>query len=154
MKKITITYIYLLVFLFGLFLLIYPPIKSSYYKKCVIEKYGFNYNYQRRLLGLYIIPSNWTVRSLDSCIIWSNPSGKTGYRWKNISFNGCKILNELDLFAFGYNYKNKKYTKVLEIETLYDEDSKIKEIKYNLQIGSYSNRISRTEADSLLKTLQ
>ena len=154
MNKRMIAYFYLLSFFVGIFLLFYPFAKEVYNKKCIIEKYGFGFNERRTALGLYPIPSDWSIEQLDSCIIWKNPVGKLGHRWKNIAFRECDILNELDLFSFGYDSIAGKYSKIIEVETLYDESAQLKNVIYNLQIGDESIIISKTEADSLLRTLK
>ncbi len=132
---------------------IYPSIRSYFSKTCIIEKYGVNYNGQRKKLGLYPLPASWGSRNLDSCIIWYNPSGNIGRRWKNIYFKGCSIKKELDLFAFGYDAEKRQYTKVLEVTTDYDLQEKVLDIRYKVLTASYSKQIEKAEADSLISTL-
>lgn len=133
---------------------IYPSIRSYFSKTCITEKYGINFNEQRKKLGLHPLPPSWGRRNLDSCIIWYNPSGNLGYRWKNLYFKGCNIKKEIDLFAFGYDAEKKQYSKVLKVMTSYNIQEKVVDIRYKVQTASYSKQITKTEADSLISTLQ
>lgn len=153
MKKTTFRNLFVALSFIVILLPIYPSIRSYFGKKCITEKYGVDYNEQRKKLGLYPLPSSWGRRNLDSCIIWYNPSGRIGHRWKSITFKGCNIQNELDLFAFGYDAEKKLYTKVLEVETRYNEQAKVVDIRYQVKTASSSQPIARAEADSLIRTL-
>ncbi|MDR3008295.1 MAG: hypothetical protein LBV59_10200 [Sphingobacterium sp.] len=153
MKKTTFRNLFIALSFIVILLPIYPSIQSYFSKRCITEKYGVDYNEQRKKLGLYILPASWGRRNLDSCIIWYNPSGHVGHRWKNIAFKGCNIQNELDLFAFGYDAEKKLYTKVLEVEAIYDVQAKVVDIRYKVQTASSSRPTTKAEADSLIRTL-
>lgn len=153
MKKTTFRNLFAALSFIVILLPIYPSIRSYFSKRCITENYGVDYNEQRKKLGLYPLPSNWGRRNLDSCIIWYNPSDHVGHRWKNVYFKGCSIKKELDLFAFGYDAEKRQYTKVLQVETTYDEQAKVVDIRYKVQTASSSRPIAKAEADSLIRTL-
>ncbi|MGE8426628.1 MAG: hypothetical protein ACN6O7_02085 [Sphingobacterium sp.] len=153
MKKTTFRNLFVVLSFIAILLPIYPSIRSYFSKTCIIEKYGVNYNEHRKKLGLPPLPASWGRRNLDSCIIWYNPSGNTGYRWKNIYFKGCSIKKEIDLFAFSYDAEKRQYTKVLEVTTGYDLQEKVLDINYKVMTASYSKQIEKKEADSLISTL-
>lgn len=147
-------YLFFLLFFIGVFFLYYPMAKNYYYKKCIIKKYGIDFNENRKTLGLYSIPMHWSIEQLDSSIIWKNPQGKLGHRWKNISFKECNILNELDLFSLEYDTVGERYSKTIVVEALFDKNSKVSTVIYNLQIGDKNGIISKNEADSILALLK
>jgi len=153
MKKTTFRNLFIVLSFVVILLPIYPSIQSYFSKRCITENYGVDYNEQRKNLGLYPLPDNWGRRNLDSCIVWYNPSGNVGYRWKNVYFNGCNIKKELDLFAFGYDAEKKQYTKILEVRTRYNEQAKVVDIRYKVQTASSNRLIAKAEADSLIRTL-
>lgn len=154
MNKTIVTIFFVLSFLFGVSLIIYQTVTEFYNKRCIKEKYGVNYNDQRIKLGLSTIPSNWSIKWYDSSVEWKDPVFHLGHRWKSISFKGCRILNELDLFVLEYNKIIKKYHKTIEIEAEYDENEKLKNVIYTLQVEDYSREISKAKADSLLSTIK
>lgn len=153
MKKTTFRNLFVALSFIVILLPIYPSIQSYFSKRCITEKYGVDYNEQRIKLGLYLLPSSWGRRNLDSCIIWYNPSGHVGHRWKNVYFKGCSIKKELDFFGFGYDAEKKQYTKVLEVMTHYNEKGKVVNIRYKMQTASSSSLLTKAEADSLIRTL-
>jgi hypothetical protein len=154
MKKTTFRNLFIALSFIVILLPIYPSIRSYFSKRCITEKYGVDYNDQRKKWGLYPLPTSWGRRNLDSCIIWYNPSGYVGHRWKNVYFKGCSIKEELDFFGFGYDAEKKQYTKVLEVMTRYDELEKLVDIRYKVQTESSSKLIAKAEADSLIQTLE
>ena len=154
MNKTIVTIFFILSFLFGVSLIIYQTVTEFYNKRCIEDKYGVNYNDQRIRLGMPTIPPNWSIKWYDSGVEWKDPVFHLGHRWKNISFKGCRILNELDLFALEYDKRIKKYHKTIEIEASYDAKGKLENIVYTLQAGSYGHEISKAKADSLLRTIK
>ncbi|KKO89731.1 hypothetical protein AAW12_19255 [Sphingobacterium sp. Ag1] len=153
MKKTTFRNLFVVLSFIAILLPIYPSIRSYFSKTCITEKYGLHYNEQRKKLGLYPIPDSWGRRNLDSSIIWYNPVGNLGHRWKNVYFKGCNIKEELDLFAFGYDAEKRQYTKVLKVMTRYNIQDKVLDINYQVLTESYSKHIGKAEADSLIGTL-
>ncbi|MBB2954038.1 MULTISPECIES: hypothetical protein [Sphingobacterium] len=153
MNKTIVTVFFILSFFFGVSLIIYQTVTEFYNKRCIEDKYGVNYNDQRIRLGLSTIPSNWSIKWYDSSVEWKDPVFRLGHRWKNISFKGCRILNELDLFVLEYDKHIKQYNKIIKIEAEYDENEKLKTVIYSLQVDDYSREISKAKADSLLSTI-
>ncbi|WP_443946619.1 hypothetical protein ACJVDH_05805 [Pedobacter sp. AW1-32] len=116
-------------------------------KECQ-NKYGPSYNNKRKELGIALLPVNWSIKERSENFIgWSGNEKNVGHKRKAITFSGCNIEGELDVFKL-HNENGKE--RLLEIQYNYPEKVESPTIIYTYQIGHYARSISKITADSLL----
>ncbi|WP_146186638.1 hypothetical protein [Pedobacter sp. HMWF019] len=122
---------------------------EQFVKHCQNE-YGLSYNKTREKLGIPLIPADWSIKERSENFIgWSGNEQKVGHKRKAISFSGCRIESELDVFKLP-NQNGKE--RLLEIEYNYPHESTGNTVIYTYQIDHYSKSISKTTADSILNS--
>lgn len=120
----------------------------SYVIKQCQNKYGLSYNEKRKDLGIPTIPANWSIKERNENFIgWSGNETRVGHKRKSVTFSGCSIEGELDVFKL--STKNGE-ERLLEIKNYYPNESKSAAVFYTYQIGHYGSSISKMTADSIL----
>ncbi|NMN37177.1 hypothetical protein [Pedobacter sp. SG918] len=120
---------------------------SGIVKRCQ-NKYGLSYNNKRKELGIPLIPPNWSVKERSEDYIgWSGSEKNVGHKRKSVTFSGCNIEGELDVFKLS-NQNGEE--RLLEIQYNYPQKVESPTMIYTYQIGHYAKSISKIMADSLL----
>ena len=115
--------------------------------------FGIELNQRRAKLHIPLLPSSWHVLNKDETYsIWVPQNQMViGHGFKEVVYRGCELDEELDHYYF--DLKNP-HNKVLEINYKYvNSKRKIDSTLFTLQIGNYDDTISKTKADSILKTI-
>ncbi|MCX2576370.1 hypothetical protein [Pedobacter sandarakinus] len=116
-------------------------------KQCQ-DKYGLSYNNKRKGLGIPLLPADWSVKERsENYIGWSGNEKNIGHKRKSVTFSGCSIEGELDVFRLR-NENGKE--RLLEIQYSYQKKTESSNVTYTYQIGHYAKSISKITADSLL----
>lgn len=146
MKKY-IFYIYIGIVSISILVYICFVAYSFVVKQCQ-NKYGVSYNNKRKELGIPLIPSNWSITERsEEYIGWSGNEKIIGHKRKAVTFSGCDIEGELDVFRLS---KQNGEERLLEMDYTYRKKTKIPVVIYTYQIGHYAKSISKMTADSLL----
>ncbi|MFN0290114.1 hypothetical protein [Pedobacter helvus] len=147
MKKKYIISIY--VGLVSISILVYIGfVAYSFIVKQCQNKYGLSYNNKRKELGITLLPPDWSVKERSKNFVgWSGNEKNVGHKRKAITFSGCNIEGELDVFRLR-NENGKE--RLLEIQYSYPQKAKSPAVIYTYQVGHYAKLISKITADSLL----
>nr|WP_315422819.1 hypothetical protein [uncultured Pedobacter sp.] len=120
---------------------------SGIVKRCQ-DKYGLSYNNKRKELGIPLIPPNWSVKERSEDYIgWSGNEKNVGHKRKSVTFSGCSIEGELDIFRLS-NQNGEE--RLLEMKYYYPRKGQSATVIYTYQIGSYGKPISKATVDSIL----
>lgn len=119
-------------------------------KQCQ-DKYGLSYNNKRKGLGITLLPADWSVKERSENFVgWSGNEKNVGHKRKAITFSGCTIEGELDVFRLR-NENGKE--RLLEIQYNYPKKTESSNVTYTYQIGHSARSISKIMADSLLNAV-
>jgi len=120
----------------------------SYIVKQCQNKYGLSYNEKRKELGIPLIPANWSIKErTENFVGWWGDETKVGYKRKAVTFSGCNIDGELDVFNLSLQNGKKR---LLEIQYNYPRGKEKATLIYTYQIDHYAKSISKIAADSIL----
>lgn len=146
MKKY-IFYIYIGIVSISILIYIGFVAYSLVVKQCQ-NKYGVSYNNKRKELGIPLIPANWSIKERsEEYIGWSGNEKNVGHKRKSVTFSGCRIKGELDVFRLS-NQNGEE--RLFEMKYYYPHEGQRGTVIYTYQIGSYGNSIPKMTADSLL----
>ena len=126
---------------------IYQVIRNYWVSNCQ-DKYGLSYNERRKALEIPIIPNNWHIKERDAEFIWWTGNEKViGHQRKTVTFSGCNIDGELDVYTLPLQNEKGRW---LDIEYKYGVKPHPDSIVYTYQIEHTAKKISKNTADSIL----
>ena len=149
MKKSINSGHYVIIFVIICTLIFLYSVISNYAVKSCQNKYDFSYNIKRKALGIPIIPNSWHVKEHDDVsILWAGDEKAIGHKRKTVTFSGCSIEGELDVYTLPIQNGKGRW---LDIEYKYGVKPHKDSIVYTYQIEHSAKGISKNVADSIFK---